>query len=125
MSPKVPGVAKIDEQVFCECSMNDPFYRQSILISYYLILNIASIICNKQIADRMGCSQIIEASGAKIAADTCPVVAPIRGRFKVMATDSAKGCYYVPAKDGFKTVYRSFEEVVAEALRQRFRKPVM
>ena len=92
---------------------------------YYLILNIASIISNKQIADRMGCSQIIEASGAIIAADTCPVVTPIRGRFKVMTTDSAKGCYYVPAKDGFKTVYRSFEEVVAEALRRRFRKPVM
>ncbi len=104
-----------------KCSVNDPFYRQSILISYYLILNIASIICNKQIADRMGCSQIIEASGA----NTCPVVAPIWGRFKVMATDSAKGCYYVPAKDGFKTVYRSFEEMVAEALRRRFRKPVM
>jgi predicted aconitase len=44
----------------------------------------------KQIADRMGYTQIIEEAGAKFAADTCCVVAPIRGRFTVMATDSAK-----------------------------------
>ena len=35
----------------------------------------------KQIADRMGYTQVIEASGAKFAVDTCCVVAPIKGRF--------------------------------------------
>jgi predicted aconitase len=71
----------------------------------------------KQIADRMGYSEIIEASGAKFAADTCCVVAPIRGRFKTLATDSAKACYYAYAKNNFKTVFKPFEEVVMEALR--------
>ena len=46
----------------------------------------------------------------------CCVVAPIQGRFKVLATDSAKACYYAYAKNKFKTVFKSFDEVVAEAL---------
>lgn len=71
----------------------------------------------KQIADRIGYTQIIEASGAKFAADTCCVVAPIRGRFQVMATDSAKACYYASGKNQFKTVFKPFDEVVEEALR--------
>ena len=70
----------------------------------------------KQIADRMGYTQIIEASGAKFAADTCCVVAPIQGRFKALATDSAKACYYAYAKNKFKTVFKPFDEVVQEAL---------
>lgn len=70
----------------------------------------------RQIADRMGYTQIIEAAGAKFAADTCCVVAPIKGRFKAMATDSAKGCYYAYAKNQFKTVLLPFEQVVRLAL---------
>ncbi len=71
----------------------------------------------KQIADRMGYTQIIEASGAVMAADTCCVVAPIRGRFTAMATDSAKACYYAYSKNRFKTRLLPFDEVIAEALR--------
>lgn len=71
----------------------------------------------KQMADRMGYTAIIEASGAKIAADTCCVVAPIKGRFRALATDSAKACYYANAKNKFKTVIKPFDEVVMEALR--------
>jgi predicted aconitase len=70
----------------------------------------------KHIADRMGYSQVIEKSGAKFAVDTCCVVAPIQGRFKVMATDSAKACYYASAKHKFRTVFKSFDEVAREAL---------
>lgn len=70
----------------------------------------------KQIADRMGYTQVIEASGAKFAADTCCVVAPIKGRFKALATDSAKACYYAYAKNKFKTVFLPFDEVVQQAL---------
>ena len=65
----------------------------------------------------MGYTRIIEESGAVIAAYTCCVVAPISGRFKVMATDSAKACYYAYAKNKFKTRFFEFDQVVAEALR--------
>jgi predicted aconitase len=71
----------------------------------------------KQIADQMGYSAVIEASGAKFAVDTCCVVAPIEGRFKLLVTDSAKACYYAYAKNHFKTRLLPFDEVVKEALR--------
>jgi hypothetical protein len=71
---------------------------------------------NKQMADRMGYTRIIVASGAKFAVDTCCVVAPIKGRFHTLATDSAKACYYAYAKNKFKTVFKSFDQVVEEAL---------
>jgi len=71
---------------------------------------------NKQVADRMGYTQVIEASGAKFAVDTCCVVAPIKGRFHTLATDSAKACYYAYAKNKFKTVFMPFDQVVEEAL---------
>jgi predicted aconitase len=70
----------------------------------------------RQLADRMGYTAIIEASGAKFAVDTCCVVAPIRGRFQALATDSAKACYYASAKNKFKTLFLPFEAVVAQAL---------
>jgi hypothetical protein len=71
----------------------------------------------KHLADQMGYSAIIEASGAKFAVDTCCVVAPIRGRFHAMATDSAKACYYAYAKNHMKTRFLPFDAVIAEALR--------
>ncbi len=70
----------------------------------------------KHIADDVGYTRIIEESGAKFAVDTCCVVAPIQGRFKAMVTDSAKACYYASAKNRFKTVFTSFEDVVREVL---------
>jgi predicted aconitase len=69
----------------------------------------------KALADRLGYSEIIEASGARFAADTCCVVAPIRGRFQAMATDSAKACYYAYAKNKFKTRFLPFDQVVEAA----------
>jgi hypothetical protein len=71
----------------------------------------------KRIADQMGYSATIEAAGAIFAVDTCCVVAPIKGRFKNLVTDSAKACYYAGAKNGFKTRFLPFDEVVEEALR--------
>jgi predicted aconitase len=64
----------------------------------------------------MGYTATIEASGAKFATDTCCVVAPIRGRFHAMATDSAKACYYAYAKNQLKTRFLSFDQVVLEAI---------
>ena len=70
----------------------------------------------KQMADRMGYTRTIEAAGAKFAADTCCVVAPIKGRFKVLITDSAKACYYASGKNKFKTIILPFDEVVLAAV---------
>ncbi len=71
----------------------------------------------KQMADRMGYTRVIEAAGAKFAADTCCVVAPIKGRFKALITDSAKACYYASGKNKFKTIIKPFDEVVLAALK--------
>ncbi|MCD6401959.1 MAG: DUF521 domain-containing protein, partial [Anaerolineales bacterium] len=73
----------------------------------------------KQIADMMGYTQIIEKAGAKFATDTCCVVAPIRGRFRAFATDSAKACYYAYAKNNFKTLLLPFDEVIEVALGEK------
>ncbi|MDG6222635.1 MAG: aconitase X catalytic domain-containing protein [Candidatus Bathyarchaeota archaeon] len=48
----------------------------------------------KQLADIRGYTKIIEDAGGKFACDTCMAVAPLKGRFKAIATTSAKGCYY-------------------------------
>jgi predicted aconitase len=52
----------------------------------------------KQIADQLGYTRIIESAGARLACDTCMVVAPIEGRFRGVATSSAKCVYYARAK---------------------------
>ncbi|MFX1576354.1 MAG: aconitase X [Promethearchaeota archaeon] len=70
----------------------------------------------KQVADRMGYTQLIEASGIKFACDTCCVVAPIKGRFTGLCTDSAKGCYYGRGRNKFETKHCSLEECIQEAL---------
>lgn len=69
----------------------------------------------KKIADEAGYTKTIEDAGAKFAADTCCVVAPIKGRFKGIMVDSAKACYYGRAKNKFKVKIGSIEECVAEA----------
>jgi len=71
----------------------------------------------KRIADEVGYSKIIEDAGAKFAADTCCVVAPIKGRFKGIMVDSAKACYYGRAKNKFKVKIGSIEECVGEAIK--------
>ena len=48
----------------------------------------------KQLADSRGYTKTIEDAGGKFACDTCMAVAPLKGRFKAIATTSAKGCYY-------------------------------
>lgn len=71
----------------------------------------------KSIADRMGYSKTIEESGAKFACDTCMAVAPLKGRFKALATDSAKGCFYGRGSNSFKTKFCTLEECIKEAVR--------
>jgi len=48
----------------------------------------------KHLADKRGYTEVIEAAGGKFACDTCMAVAPLKGRFRTVATTSAKGCYY-------------------------------
>ena len=71
----------------------------------------------KEIADEAGYSKLIEESGAKFAADTCCVVAPIKGRFKGIMVDSAKACYYGRARNKFKVKIGTVEECVEEAIK--------
>ncbi len=70
----------------------------------------------KTVADGLGWSAALEASGARLACDTCMVVAPIRGRFRGLATSSAKAAYYARAKHGLPVLLRSLEECVRLAL---------
>jgi predicted aconitase len=69
----------------------------------------------KRLADSAGYSEIIEKAGAKFAADTCCVVAPIKQRFKGIMVDSAKACYYGRAKNKFKVKIGTVEECIEEA----------
>lgn len=69
----------------------------------------------KQLADKRGYTQIIEAAGAKFACDTCMAVAPLKGRFKSLATTSAKGCFY-SRQNNMKTKMGSMEECVEAAV---------
>ncbi|MFH1225132.1 MAG: aconitase X catalytic domain-containing protein [Candidatus Diapherotrites archaeon] len=69
----------------------------------------------KKIADTMGYTEKIERAGAKFACDTCMVVAPIKGRFKCIATNSAKSAYYCSGKHGFKVKMRDLDACVKEA----------
>jgi predicted aconitase len=69
----------------------------------------------KRISDMMGYTKTIEETGVKFAADTCCVVAPIKGRFKVITTDSAKGCFYAASKNKSKVKLKSVEDCIKEA----------
>ncbi len=48
----------------------------------------------KALADELGLTETIESSGALLLCDTCFVVAPLKGRYRYLVTDSAKGRYY-------------------------------
>ena len=69
----------------------------------------------KQLADKRGYTQAITAAGAKFACDTCMAVAPLKGRFKSLATTSAKGCFY-SRQNLMKTKMGSIEECVQAAV---------
>jgi predicted aconitase len=67
-------------------------------------------------AEKIGYAQKVRAAGAKFACDTCMAVAPLKGRFSVLATDSAKACYYGRGTNDFKTHIGSVEECVNAAV---------
>jgi predicted aconitase len=69
----------------------------------------------KQLADKRGYTEIIEQAGGKFACDTCMAVAPLKGRFKALATTSAKGCFY-SRQNNMKTKMGSIEECIEAAV---------
>ena len=69
----------------------------------------------KQLADKRRYTEVIEAAGAKFACDTCMAVAPLKGRFRSLATTSAKGCFY-SRQNGMKTKMGGVEECVEAAV---------
>jgi predicted aconitase len=69
----------------------------------------------KQLADKRGYTAVIEEAGGKFACDTCMAVAPLKGRFKSLATTSAKGCFY-SRQNNMKTKMGGVEECVEAAV---------
>jgi predicted aconitase len=76
---------------------------------------VATSRTTKQLADKRGYTAIIEAAGGKFACDTCMAVAPLKGRFKALATTSAKGCFY-SRQNLMKTKMGSVQECVNAAV---------
>jgi predicted aconitase len=73
----------------------------------------------KQLADKRSYTEIIEKAGGKFACDTCMAVAPLKGRFRSVATTSAKGCYY-SRYNNMKTRLGSLEECIEAAVRGKW-----
>ncbi len=74
----------------------------------------------KQLADKRGYTAVIEAAGGKFACDTCMAVAPLKGRFKALATTSAKGCFY-SRQNLMKTKMGGIEECIDAAVTGKWR----
>jgi len=75
----------------------------------------------KKLSDRIGYTKIIEKAGGRIACDTCVAVAPLKGRFRCMATDSAKNCYYTKGSNGFKTRFGELKTCIDAAVSGEWR----
>jgi len=73
----------------------------------------------KQIADERDYTEAIERAGGKFACDTCMAVAPLKGKFRSVATTSAKGCYYSRHND-MMTKMGSLEECIEAAVKGKW-----
>jgi hypothetical protein len=68
-------------------------------------------------AQREGLVDAIEASGGRVLADMCVVVAPMEQLgFRTLATPSAKGATYVPSHAGLLVRYGTVEQCVETAV---------
>lgn len=70
----------------------------------------------KALADELGISDTIEASGALLLCDTCFVVAPLKGRYHRLVTNSAKGLYYASGHGGMDVTLLRAAECLRVAL---------
>ena len=70
-------------------------------------------------AEEKGLIKKVTVAGAKMAFDTCHVVAPIKGRFLSVATNSAKGVFYGRGRHKFKTLFGTMEKCLEWATKER------
>lgn len=79
------------------------------------------VCCSREVkrrGDESGYSMVIERSGAKVATDTCMVVAPIEDLgYRVVATNSAKACHYL-RDNGLRVRFMPLEKCVLEATKR-------
>ena len=71
----------------------------------------------KSLSDRMGYTEALESAGARLFVDTCPVVAPISGRFNAVMTNSSKAAHYLPSMNGFKVRIGDLDQCIEVGLR--------
>ncbi len=75
----------------------------------------------KCLADKMGYTTIIEAAGARVVCDTCPVLAPTSPKgYRTLATNSAKLAHYAPGLWNLKTCLIEVQDCVKAAIRGRW-----
>ncbi len=73
-------------------------------------------------AEKAGLVRAIEASGGRVVADMCVVVAPMQELgFRTLATPSAKGAFYAPSHAGLLVRYGSVEQCVEGAVTRFWR----
>jgi hypothetical protein len=70
----------------------------------------------KDLAVKMGYYETIEKAGAFLVSDACCAVAPLKGKFKGLMTDSAKACFYGRGKNKFMTRISTIEDCIKEAI---------
>ena len=81
---------------------------------------IATARPTKLLSDQRGYTRTIEDAGGKFACDTCMVVAPLKQRFKNVATTSAKACFYCRGKNKMAVRIGSFEQCIDAAISGRW-----
>jgi predicted aconitase len=65
--------------------------------------------------------QIIEEAGGEVVADTCAVVAPVRGLgIRTMATNAGKMACYAPMHSGVKMRYGDIDRCLDAAITGRW-----
>ncbi|RZN45395.1 DUF521 domain-containing protein [archaeon] len=72
-------------------------------------------------ADEYGYAAVIEGAGARVVCDTCMVVSPIETfGYETVATNSAKGCYYLQSWCGVETRYGDVRSCIEAACTGRW-----
>ncbi|MDI6708472.1 MAG: aconitase X catalytic domain-containing protein [Candidatus Thermoplasmatota archaeon] len=72
----------------------------------------------KDLANRLGLTEIIEKAGGRIVADTCMVVAPIEQMgYKTTAVNSGKAANYLPGFCKQKVVFNNIEELIKKVVK--------
>lgn len=75
-----------------------------------------------ELAQERGLATRLEAVGARLVADTCVVVAPLKAMgMQAVATDSAKAACYLPGHQGVQVRFGTLERCLEAALRGKWR----